>query len=194
MMTTLPDEEVCHIGTIMVSGDVLPRSPIHFILPYTSLEPLLEATSSRGGEEMDPNWRVNLETNLKSVEASVAVVLGETDETAGRMNALQVGDLIELERRTDQDIDVLVEGEQVFTGRMGKSHHKYATRIETRQLIERDFVARTDGQVLVRKGLISYEQLSVARVDEVVNRRPLLDSIVERGWVERRVLEAAIGE
>jgi hypothetical protein len=51
---------------------------------------------------------------------------------------------------------------------------------------------RTSGQILVRKGLISREQLAVALVDERINRRPLLDSIANRGWVERRVLEAAM--
>ena len=53
------------------------------------------------------------------------------------------------------------------------------------RLSEREVVDRTAGQQLVRKGLISREQLQVARVDERINRRPLLESIVARGWVER---------
>lgn len=192
VMSTIPDEEVCHVGTIVVSGDVLSRSPIRFVLPYASLEPLLDATSSRGGEELDPNWRRNLEENLRAVTANVSVDLGETMERTERMRSLSVGDVIELDRRVDEDLDVKVEGETVLRGRLGRSHHQYAVRIAERKEIKRDFIDRTNGQTLVRKGLITHEQLAVARVDEMVNRRPLLDSIVSRGWVERRVLETAL--
>ena len=59
--------------------------------------------------------------------------------------------------------------------------------------VERTLMDRTAGQTLMRKGLISYEQLAVVRVDERLNRRSLLDSIVARGWVERRALENALG-
>jgi flagellar motor switch protein FliM len=193
VMSTIPDEEVCHVGTIMVSGDVLSRSPIRFVLPYASLEPLLDATSSRGGDELDPNWRNNLEQNLRSVSANVSVELGRTDVRARRVKALSVGDVIELDRRVDEDLDVKVEGETVLKGRLGKSHHQYAVRVAERREIKRNLFDRTNGQTLVRKGLITHEQLAVARVDEMVNRRPLLDSIVSRGWVERRVLETALG-
>ncbi|MFQ5513734.1 MAG: flagellar motor switch protein FliM [Myxococcota bacterium] len=191
--STLSDEEICHIGTIKISGDVLPTSPIHFILPYTSLEPLLEATSARAGDDVDPNWRVHLHRSLMDVEAEATAVLGETEIPAERVRALAEGDVIELDHRPDQDIDVRVEGEPIFRGRLGKSHLKYAVRISGRRRVERTLVDRTNGQILVRKGLISHEQLAVAQVDELINRRPLLDSIVSRGWVERRVLEAALG-
>ena len=75
---------------------------------------------------------------------------------------------------------------------MGHSHGNYAVRVTTRRMIKRDFVDRTSGQKLVRKGLITSEQLAVAQVDERINRKLLLDSIVSRGWVERKVLEVAL--
>lgn len=193
VLATVSDEEVCHVATIVASGDVLPRSPIHFVLPYTSLEPLLEATSARVGDEIDPNWRVNLETNLRDVSATMTAVLGEATVSTRTVKNLQVGDVIELENRVDDDISINVHGEPIYTARMGRSNLQYAVRINERREIERERFDRTAGQVLVRKGLISHEQLQVARVDELVNRRPLLDSIVARGWVERRVLESALG-
>jgi hypothetical protein len=131
--------------------------------------------------------------NLLDVQAEARAVLAETKLSAPEIRSLQVGHVIELEKRIDQDMEVRVEGEPIFKGRIGKSHSKYALRISERREIERTFIDRTVGQTLVRKGLISHEQLAVIRVDERINRRPLLDSIVARGWLERRVLEKALG-
>ncbi len=193
VISTIADSDVCYIGTISVAGDVLPVSPIYYVLPYTSLEPLLEATSAHAGDEVDPNWRANLQLNILEVEASARAVLADTELSASRLRALREGDLIELDQRCDQDIAIHVEGEPIFRGRLGKSHAKYALRISERREIERSLIDRTAGQTLMRKGLISHEQLAVLRVDERINRRSLLDSIEARGWVERRVLENALG-
>lgn len=192
VFSTIGDEEVCHVGTIMIAGDVLPSSPIYFAMPYASLEPLLEATSGRAGEEGDPNWRVNLERNVGDGKAELTALLGTTMLRTSKVHALAPGDVLELVRKTDEDIDVLVEGEPIFRARLGRSGANYGVKITTRRRIKRELVDRTSGQRLVRKGLITSEQLAVAQVDERINRRLLLDSIVSRGWVERRVLEAAL--
>jgi flagellar motor switch protein FliM len=192
VMSTIADEEVCHVGAINVAGDVLPLSPIHFVFPYTSMEPLLDATSSRAGEEIDPNWRANLARNLRDSRAEVAAVLGEALLPARRVRALASGELIQLSRRTDEEIDVQVEGRDVFKAQIGQSHQCYAVRVSSRRESQGALQDRTAGQILVRKGLITREQLAVALVDERMNRRQLLDSIVSRGWVERRILESAL--
>ena len=101
--------------------------------------------------------------------------------------------MIERDRGCDEDIDIRVEGELIFRARGGQSHSKYAIRISGRRQIERSLTDRTAGQALLRKGLISREQLAVVQVDERLNRKSLLDSIVNRGWLERRVLENALG-
>jgi flagellar motor switch protein FliM len=193
VVSSLADEDVCHVGRLMISGDVLPRSPIYFILPYTSLEPLFDATSPQSGEDLDPNWKVNLEQNLREIELQLSAVLGSASLPATRIRALAPGDLIELETKADTEIDVCIESEPVFSARVGQNHLQYAFKVMARRTVQREVVDRTAGQQLVRKGLISREQLQVARVDERINRRPLLESIVARGWVERRVLENALG-
>ena len=190
--SAVSDEEVCHVGTVRVAGDVLPVSPIHFILPYTNLEPLVEATSALAGDDVDPNWRIHLQRNVMEAGAEVRAVLGHAWMPASDIAKLGTGGVIQLDGRTDEDIDLHVEGEPLYRGRVGKSHLKYAIRVSARKEIERTITDRTYGQVLVRKGLISPEQLAVAEVDELINRRPLLDSIVSRGWVERPVLENAL--
>jgi flagellar motor switch protein FliM len=192
VLSTLPDEEVCHVGKILVTGDVLPQSPIYFVLPYTCLEPLHEAISARAGEELDPNWRANLESNLRETEVALVGLLGEAEVPASVVRRLAPGDVIELDRQAHEPLSLLVEGQETFRGQLGKNHHKYAMRIASKKEIQHRIVDRTLGQVLIRKGLISREQLAVAQVDELLNRRPILDSIVGRGWAERRVLEHAL--
>jgi len=192
VMSTISDEEVCHVGTINVAGDVLSPSPIFFVLPYISMEPLLEATSSRVGDESDPNWRANLVQNLRDSRARVSAILGETMLPARRVRELAPGDMIELGRRIDEEIDVQVEGRDVFKARIGQSHQCYAVRVASKREPVGALQDRSSGQILVRKGLITREQLAVAQVDERMNRRELLDSIASRGWVERRVLEHAL--
>jgi flagellar motor switch protein FliM len=191
-MSSLPDSEVCHVGKMLVTGDVLPQLPLYFVLPYASLEPLHEAISARAGEEIDPNWRQNLDQNVRETPVEVRAVLGDATLPASRLRALRPGDVIEFPVRVDEDVTVEVEGQEIFRGRFGRSRDKYGVRIGTRRTIEVQLVDRTAGQVLVRKGLISREQLAVAQVDELLNRRSLFDSIAARGWCERRVLEQAV--
>ena len=193
VMSSIADGEVCHVGTIRLAGDVLPVSPIHFVMPYTSLGPLLEATSARAGDEVGPNWRANIQLNLLEVKATARAVLAETELAASRVRSLQEGDIIELDQRCDEEIDVTVEGEPIFRGHLGQCHKKYAIRINERREVDHSLTDRTAGQTLMRKGLLSREQLAVVRVDAQLNRRPLVESIVSRGWIERRVLESALG-
>jgi flagellar motor switch protein FliM len=192
VVSSIADDEVCHIGKLIVSGDVLPRCPVFFIHPYSSLEPLFEATSGGSGEDVDPSWRINLEQNLRQVPLAVNAFLGAATISMARLGALAPGDLIELETPSGGDIDICAEEEPIVRGRLGQNRQQYAVQVTELRDVQRDVVDRTAGQVLVRKGLISREQLQVARVDERINRRPLLDSIVARGWAERAALERAL--
>lgn len=191
-VTTLPDAEICHVARLLIAGDVLPECPLDIALPYTTLEPLHDAITSGSGEETDPDWRLNLDLNLRKVKAEVRCVLGSTELSTSQIQALAVGNLIELPVRTDDEVSIEVEHRPTFKGRLGKSHLKYGIRVTERRSVEQRTVDRTAGFVLVRKGLLSPEQLAVAQIDERLNRRPIIDSIVSRGWVERSVLETTL--
>ncbi len=191
-ITTLPKQEVCHVAQIEVAGDVLPPSSIWFVLPYANLEPLHDAISAGSGEEVDPNWRSNLERHIRETRTRVTAVVGETEVPASRISNLTEGDLIELPVRADQEIEVRVEGEPIFWGHLGQTHKRYGIKISRARAAVKRVVDRAAGQVLVRKGLISREQLAVAQMDEVLNRRPFVDSMVARGWVDKSTIEKAL--
>ncbi len=191
-ITTLPKQEVCHVAQIEITGDVLPPSSIYFVIPYASLEPLHDAISAGSGEEVDSNWRSNLERHVRETRTRVTAVLGETEVPTSRITALAPGDLIELPVRSDQPIEVQVEGEPTFWGRLGQTHKRYGIKITASRAPVERVVDRAAGQILVRKGLISREQLIVAQMDETLNRRPFVDSVVARGWVDKKTIEKAL--
>ena len=141
---------------------------------------------------MDPNWRSNLERHIRETLTRVTAVVGETEVPTSRISNLTEGDLIELPVRADQEIEVRVEGEPTFWGRLGQTHKRYGIRISYARAAVKRVVDRAAGQILVRKGLISREQLVVAQMDEVLNRRPFVDSMVARGWVDRSTIEKAL--
>lgn len=190
---TLSPAEVCHVATLHVTGDVLPKTPLRFVLPYPMLEPLLDATSSRVSEETDPIWREHLDRSVREAEAELSAVLGAARLSAAEVRALAEGSVIELDRRVQEPIELQVEGLPVFSAQIGQDRGQYAVQILHRHEGRHEHIDRTAGEILVRKGLITHEQLAVARVDEKLNRKNLLDSISSRGWVERRVLESALG-
>jgi flagellar motor switch protein FliM len=191
-ITTLPKEEVCHVAWLEVTGDVLPPSSLYFVLPYTNAEPLRDAISAGSGEEIDPNWRSNLEALMRGLSTRVTAVLGETRLQTSQITNLAVGDVIQLPVRTSEDVEILVEGDSIFRGRLGRSGLRYGVKITARRKLTERIVDRSVGQTLVRKGLISREQLAVAQIDELLNKRSFVDSVVARGWVDRRVLEQAL--
>jgi flagellar motor switch protein FliM len=191
-MSTLPNEEVCHVACLEVTGDVLPPSSIYFVLPYSNLEPLHEAISGGSGEDVDPNWRTNLETHTRDLETTVTAVLGEAQLPTSKIATLAVGDVIPLPVRVDEDIEVRVEEEPILGGRLGRSGHRYGVKITARRSGAQKIVDRSALQTLVRKGLISREQLAVAQMDEILNKKSSLDSIVTRGWLDRKVMEQAL--
>jgi flagellar motor switch protein FliM len=191
-ITTLPKEEMCHVAWLEVTGDVLPPSSLYFVLPYTNVEPLRDAISAGSGEESDPNWRSNLETHIRDLRARVSAVLGETRLRTSQIANLAVGDVIALPVKTNEDVEVLVEGDSIFRGRLGRSGLRYGVKVTARRSLTERIVDRSVGQTLVRKGLISREQLAVAQIDELLNKRSFVDSVVARGWVDRKVLEQAL--
>jgi flagellar motor switch protein FliM len=191
-VTALPKQEVCHVAQIEVAGDVLPPSSIWFVLPYANLEPLHDAISAGSGEEVDPNWRSNLERHVRETLTTVTAALGETELRTSRIGSLAEGDVIELPVRADEEIEVRVEGEPTFWGRLGQTHKRYGIRITKSRAPVKRIVDRAAGQILVRKGLISREQLVVAQMDEILNRRPFVDSVVARGWVDKSTIEKAL--
>jgi flagellar motor switch protein FliM len=64
-------------------------------------------------------WLDRLKDRLKEIPVTITGELGKVKLDVSRVVDLKVDNLIMLDRRVDEDIDILVEGSRKFTGKFG---------------------------------------------------------------------------
>lgn len=106
----------------------------HFCLPYIVLEPVLDRLSAHywfakdiKGE--DPEQRNFLQRQIESTSIPIRVVLGRTSITVQDLLAIQVGDVVPVDRRIDHDIDVYIGNRRKFVARPGRRSNRLAVQI-----------------------------------------------------------------
>lgn len=123
---------------ILISLDVRMRNElegiINFCIPYIVLEPIIDRLSvhywfSRTAKEQDPeNLRV-LKRRIKEAQVQLRVVLGRTSLTIKELLDLQIGDVVPLERKVDEDLDVYVGDCLKFWAKPGTLNRHLAVQI-----------------------------------------------------------------
>lgn len=101
-------------------------------IPYGTVEPIKEklySAFSADRDELDIKWLERLKDRLKEVPVVVTGRLGDTRVTVQDVLDMKVSDVIMLNQRVDEDINVLVEGVQKFKGRFGIYKGSYALKI-----------------------------------------------------------------
>jgi flagellar motor switch protein FliM len=101
-------------------------------IPYSSVEPIKEKLYSAfmvDRDEMDMKWLGKIKEQIKRTTVKVEAVLGKTRVDFKKLIDLKKGDIIELRRRADEDIDLLVEGIPKFKGKLGTFKGNYALKI-----------------------------------------------------------------
>lgn len=105
---------------------------IMICIPYASVEPIKEKLYSAfmvDRDEMDMKWFGRIKEQIKRTTVEIEAVLGKTSIDFKTLIDLKKGDIIGLQRRTDEDIDVLVEGIPKFRGKLGTFKGNYAVKI-----------------------------------------------------------------
>ncbi len=121
--------EVVALITFAISLNEEERGLINLCLPYLLLEPLISQLSVRQQfvrrvgtpRPEDVRW---LQSWLGLARVNLKVTLGESEITVKDMLSLEVGDVLILDRRYDQDLQLYVEDEFKFyvqAGRVGKN-------------------------------------------------------------------------
>jgi flagellar motor switch protein FliM len=88
---------------------------IQFCFPYLVLEPILDKFSAKywfetTAMEKGINYREELKKKIESVNLQLCAVLGDTSITVRELTQLQVGDVVMLNKRQGEALDVLVGG------------------------------------------------------------------------------------
>jgi flagellar motor switch protein FliM len=101
-------------------------------IPYGTVEPIKEklySAFSADRDELDIKWLERLKERLKEIPVIITGRLGDTRVTVQDVLDMKVSDIIILNQRVDEDVDILVEGAQKFKGRFGVYKGSYALKI-----------------------------------------------------------------
>lgn len=95
---------------------------VGFALPVGQLVDALEATASLpvATDDQEGERRRGLELRLTGVQVGTSVDLGSTELRLSDVTALEAGDVVVLDRRRDESLELLVEGVVKYRGRLGR--------------------------------------------------------------------------
>lgn len=101
-------------------------------IPYGTVEPIKEklySAFSADRDELDIKWLERLKERLKEIPVVVTGRLGDARVTVQDVLDMKVSDVIMLNQRVEEDINILVEGAQKFKGKFGIYKGSYALKI-----------------------------------------------------------------
>ena len=108
---------------------------IEFLLPYATLEPVRDSLLQMFmGEKFgrDSIWESHLAREIRQTAVQLDAVLGEQVASLQDVMALQVGSLLLLNARVDEDIVLRCGTVPMASGRMGRQGERLAVRIQDR--------------------------------------------------------------
>lgn len=107
-------------------------APIRIGIPYATLEPLRaglnEMMHHGGGADLE--WTSVMTAAVQDSAVEISAELGRTSLSASEVLSLGVGDIVRLETRGGDPLDVRIEGEALIEGVAGMSRGQNAVRIE----------------------------------------------------------------
>lgn len=103
-----------------------------FCIPYATLEPIKEKLKQSYQGESPENvnaWQDQIAAHLNNVEVDMAVRLGTAEITGRQILDLKVGDIIQLNERCSQPVDVYVADILKLKGLVGSAYGNKAIRV-----------------------------------------------------------------
>ena len=103
-------------------------------LPYFTLESIMDKLNTRYWfsnmqEKTEESFNDTIESMIRRVDIPVKAVLGKSIITVGDFTDLQIGDIIKLDTKVDQELNIYVGNIKKFTALPGASKEAYAVRV-----------------------------------------------------------------
>lgn len=101
-------------------------------IPYSMIEPIrqkLHAGFQSDRLEVDQAWLDRLQERIMSSEVEISSTLGRTQLKAGDLMRLRVGDIIPLDTKESDPLDIMVEGIPKLKGRPGALKEQSAIEV-----------------------------------------------------------------
>ena len=127
-----PSETVVVIGFELKMGT---RSgTMSLCIPYTVVEPVMPLLSARSSfsyhkKSRGADQQPRLAKNVGNAPVGLRAILGRTTISVGDLLGLQVGDYLTLDKPTDAEVSIDVQGRTKFRGRLGQYRDKKAIRV-----------------------------------------------------------------
>lgn len=127
-----PSDMIAIVTLNVKIGDV--EGFMNICLPYFTLEDIMDKLNTKYWfstmqENNDENYEEYIEAMIKRVDVPVKAVLGRSSLSVNDFINLQVGDIIRLDSRIDEELKIYVGNIKKFTALPGSNKDKYATRI-----------------------------------------------------------------
>ena len=127
-----PNDMIAIITLNLKIGDT--EGMMNVCLPYFTLENVMDKLNTKYWfssmqNSSDENYHEYIQSLIKKVEIPVKAVLGESVVTVSDFINLQVGDIIRLNSKVDNELDIYVGNIRKFTALPGSHKDSYAVRI-----------------------------------------------------------------
>ena len=127
-----PTEMIAIVTINIKIGDV--EGLINLCLPYITLEPVMEKLNTKFWyssmqEATDEEYSDDIESLITKADVPITAILGRSTISVSDFSTLVPGDIIRLDRKVDDELDVFVGDIRKFTALPGSSGKNYAVRV-----------------------------------------------------------------
>lgn len=126
-----PGETIAIVTINIKIGDV--EGLMNICLPYVTLEPIMDKLNTKfwfsSLVEHDEGYATAMESMLEKVNIPLSVLLGKSSITVNDFVNLQKGDIIKINTKIDDELDVYVGKIKKFKALPGTASDKYAVRV-----------------------------------------------------------------
>ncbi len=127
-----PSDMIAIVTLNVKIGDV--EGFMNICLPYFTLEDIMDRLNTKYWystlqQEDDEDYQEHIEALIKRVDVPVKAVLGKSNVSVNDFVNLQVGDIIRLDSRIDEELLLYVGNMKKFTALPGSNKDNYAVRI-----------------------------------------------------------------
>ncbi len=127
-----PSEMIAIVTLNIKMGEI--EGLMNICLPYLTLEPVMDKLNtkfwySNMQEKTDESYSDDIEVLIRRAEIPITAVLGNSSINVSDFAALQVGDIIRLDTKVDDELSVFVGNLKKFTALPGEFGKDYAVRV-----------------------------------------------------------------
>jgi flagellar motor switch protein FliM len=127
-----PSEMIAIVTINLKIGDV--EGLMNICLPYLTLEDVIDKLNtkywySNMQAQDDTDYTPLIESLIQRAQIPIKAVLGNSAISVNDFATLQQGDIIRLDRKVDEELDIYVGNIRKFTALPGSSGDNYAVRV-----------------------------------------------------------------